>query len=112
MAINKLSQLLDQIQGYVANLKSLKAENEELKTKIAAVEAENAELKANINSIEAEIKATYEGQIVELETQKATLEAQIVALGKDIEVLKEQENLNLDKAQKIVEELKVIINAQ
>lgn len=116
MTIDELSQVLDQIQGFMSELKSLREEN--------------IELKARLNTIEEEIKTNYEKQIVELENQKNaeiatlndqvatletqvdTLEAQIVELNGDIEVLKEQANLNLTKAQKIVDELKVIINAK
>lgn len=83
MAISNLRQILTQIQEYLKELKGLKEEIENLKV-------ENAELKKNVETIKVENEN----------------------LKKQVSELEEQANLNLATAQQIVEELKVIINAQ
>ena len=55
---------------------------------------------------------TLNGQVEALNVHVTTLEAQVVELSKQVDELEEQANLNLAKAQEIVEELKVMINAK
>ena len=78
-----INQLLEQIQGYVQVLKNTMTENEDLKKQVESV---------NIHV--------------------TTLEAQVADLSKQVDTLEAQANLNLAKAQEIVEELKVMINAK
>ena len=83
MSIDQISVLLDEIKGYVDDYKLAKEEN--------------LTLKEQVSNIRAEVEAKY-------------LE-QINALNVRISELEEQANLNLTKAQEIVNELKEIINA-
>lgn len=78
-----INQLLEQIQGYVQVLKNTMTENEDLKK-----------------------------QVESLNIHVATLEAQVADLSKQVDTLEAQANLNFAKAQEIVEELKVMINAK
>ena len=89
MTINELSQLLDEIKGYVDDYRVVKNENTRLKEE--AVEKDNL-----VASLQGSIE-TKDSKISELESRVAELE--------------ETANLNLEKAQEIVNELKVIINA-
>ena len=103
MTINELSQLLDEIKGYVDDYREVKSENTRLKEE--AVEKDN--LVASLQS-SIEFKDT---KISELETKVAELETKSSDLVSKVAELEETANLNLQKAQEIVNELKVIINA-
>lgn len=103
MTINELSQLLDEIKGYVDDYRVVKNENTRLKEE--AVEKDN--LVASLQS-SIEFKDT---KISELETKVAELETKSSDLVSKVAELEETANLNLEKAQEIVNELKVIINA-
>ena len=103
MTINELSQLLDEIKGYVDDYRVVKNENTRLKEE--AVEKDN--LVASLQS-SIEFKDT---KISELETKVAELETKSSGLVSRVAELEETANLNLQKAQEIVNELKVIINA-
>ena len=103
MTINELSQLLDEIKGYVDDYRVVKNENTRLKEE--AVEKDN--LVASLQS-SIEFKDT---KISELETKVAELETKSSGLVSRVAELEETANLNLEKAQEIVNELKVIINA-
>ena len=83
MSIDQLSTLLDEIKGYVDDYKLAKEEN--------------LTLKEQVSNIRAEVEAKYLEQINALNVRVAELE--------------EQANLNLSKAQEIVNELKEIVNA-
>ena len=103
MTINQLSQLLDEIKGYVDDYKSVKEENKSLIERYQPVFDENTRLKEEavekdklVASLQGSIE-TKDSKISELETKVAELE--------------ETANLNLTKAQEIVNELKEIINA-
>ena len=89
MTIDQLSQLLDEIKGYVDDYRVVKNENTRLKGE--AVEKDNL-----VASLQGSIE-TKDSKISELESRVAELE--------------ETANLNLEKAQQIVNELKGIINA-
>ena len=103
MTINELSQLLDEIKGYVDDYRVVKNENTRLKEE--AVEKDN--LVASLQS-SIEFKDT---KISELETKVSELEAKSSDLVSKVAELEETANLNLEKAQEIVNELKGIINA-
>ena len=103
MTIDQLSQLLDEIKGYVDDYRVVKNENTRLKEE--AVEKDN--LVASLQS-SIEFKDT---KISELETKVAELETKYSGLVSRVAELEETANLNLEKAQEIVNELKVIINA-
>ena len=96
MTIDQLSQLLDEIKGYVDDYRVVKNENTRLKEE--AVEKDNL-----VASLQGSIE-TKDSKISELETKVAELESRVAEL-------EETANLNLAKAQEIVNELKVIINA-
>ena len=104
MTINELSQLLDEIKGYVDDYRVVKNENTRLKEE--ALEKDNlvASLQSSIESKDTKIS--------ELETKVAELETKSSDLVSRVAELEETANLNLQKAQEIVNELKVIINAQ
>ena len=104
MTIDQLSQLLDEIKGYVDDYRVVKNENTRLKEE--AVEKDN--LVASLQS-SIEFKDT---KISELETKVTELETKSSDLVSRVAELEETANLNLEKAQEIVNELKVIINAQ
>ena len=103
MTIDQLSQLLDEIKGYVDDYRVVKNENTRLKEE--AVEKDN--LVASLQS-SIEFKDT---KISELETKISELETKSSDLVSRVAELEETANLNLQKAQEIVNELKVIINA-
>ena len=85
-----LEQLLEQINLFVDEVRTLKEEKE-------AVEL----------SLEP-----YKAQISELETENSILNKQILSLNAENSSLKEQANLNLIKVQEIVNELKEILNKE
>ena len=103
MTIDQLSQLLDEIKGYVDDYRVVKNENTRLKEE--AVEKDN--LVASLQS-SIEFKDT---KISELETKISEVETKSSDLVSRVAELEETANLNLAKAQEIVNELKVIINA-
>ena len=103
MTVDELSQLLDEIKGYVDDYRVVKNENTRLKEE--AVEKDN--LVASLQS-SIEFKDT---KISELETKVAELETKSSDLVSKVAELEETANLNLEKAQEIVNELKEIINA-
>ena len=96
MTVDQLSQLLDEIKGYVDDYRVVKNENTRLKEE--AVEKDNL-----VASLQGSIE-TKDSKISELETKVAELESRVAEL-------EETANLNLEKAQQIVNELKGIINA-
>ena len=85
-----LEQLLEQINLFVDEVRTLKEEKE-------AVEL----------SLES-----YKARISELETENSILNKQILSLNAENSSLKEQANLNLIKVQEIVNELKEILNKE
>ena len=85
-----LEQLLEQINLFVDEVRTLKEEKE-------AVEL----------SLES-----YKTQISELETENSILNNQILSLNAENSSLKEQANLNLIKVQEIVNELKEILSKE
>ena len=85
-----LEQLLEQINLFVDEVRTLKEEKE-------AVEL----------SLES-----YTARISELETENSILNKQILSLNAENSSLKEQANLNLIKVQEIVNELKEILNKE
>ena len=103
MTIDQLSQLLDEIKGYVDDYRVVKNENTRLKEE--ALEKDN--LVASLQS-SIEFKDT---KISELETKISELETKSSDLVSRVAELEGTANLNLEKAQQIVNELKVIINA-
>ena len=103
MTVDQLSQLLDEIKGYIDDYRVVKNENTRLKEE--ALEKDN--LVASLQS-SIEFKDT---KISELETKVSELETKSSDLVSKVAELEETANLNLAKAQEIVNELKVIINA-
>ena len=103
MTIDQLSQLLDEIKGYVDDYRVVKNENTRLKEE--ALEKDN--LVASLQS-SIEFKDT---KISELETKISELETKSSDLVSRVAELEGTANLNLEKAQQIVNELKGIINA-
>ena len=103
MTVDQLSQLLDEIKGYVDDYRVVKNENTRLKEE--ALEKDNlvASLQSSIESKDTKIS--------ELETKVAELETKSSDLVSRVAELEETANLNLTKAQEIVNELKGIINA-
>lgn len=104
MTIDQLSSLLDEIKGCIDECKNIKEEN--------------GTLKSELENIREQIKAEYEVQIQDanqkislLETQLTQANNTIIEKDNRIKELEEQANLNLSKAQEIVNELKEIINA-
>jgi predicted nuclease with TOPRIM domain len=85
-----LEQLLEQINLFVDEVRTLKEEKE-------AIE----------NSLEP-----YKAQISELETENSILNEQVLSLNAENSSLKEQANLNLIKVQEIVNELKEILSKE
>ena len=96
MTIDQLSQLLDEIKGYVDDYRVVKNENTRLKEE--ALEKDNL-----VASLQSSIESK-DNQISELNTKVAELNTRVAEL-------EETANLNFQKAQEIVNELKVIINA-
>ena len=103
MTIDALSQLLDEIKGYVDDYREVKNENTRLKEE--AVEKDNL-----VTSLQSSIEFK-DTKISELETKISELETKSSDLVSRVAELEETANLNLEKAQEIVNELKVIINA-
>ena len=85
-----LEQLLEQINLFVDEVRTLKEER-------VAIEI----------SLES-----YKARISELETESSILNEQILSLNAENSSLKEQANLNLIKVQEIVNELKEILNKE
>ena len=85
-----LEQLLEQINLFVDEVRTLKEEKE---------------------AIELSLES-YKTQISELETENSILNNQILSLNVENSSLKEQANLNLIKVQEIVNELKEILNKE
>ena len=85
-----LEQLLEQINLFVDEVRTLKEE------KVA---------------IEISLES-YKAQISELETENSILNEQILSLNAENSSLKEQANLNLIKVQEIVNELKEILDKE
>lgn len=96
MTIDQLSQLLDEIKGYVDDYRVVKNENTRLKEE--AVEKDNL-----IASLQSSV-GVKDTKISELETRVAELETRVSEL-------EETANLNLAKAQELVNTLKEIANA-
>ena len=110
MSIDQLSILLDEIKGYIDDYKLVKEENITLKSQLETAK---------------EVKVEYEERIATLESEKVDLENSVDTLRVELNVanntiseketyiskLEDQVNLNLSKAQEIVNELKEIINA-
>lgn len=113
MSIDQLSILLDEIKGYVDDYKLVKEENITLKSQLETAKEE------------VKVKVEYEKRIATLESEKVDLENSVDTLRVELNVanntiseketyiskLEDQVNLNLSKAQEIVNELKEIINA-
>jgi predicted nuclease with TOPRIM domain len=85
-----LEQLLEQINLFVDEVRTLKEEKE---------------------AIEISLEP-YKAQISELETENSILNEQILSLNAENSSLKEQANLNLIKVQEIVNELKEILSKE
>ena len=85
-----LEQLLEQINLFVDEVRTLKEEKE---------------------AIEVTLEP-YKAQISELETENSILNNQILSLNAENSSLKEQANLNLIKVQEIVNELKEILDKE
>ena len=85
-----LEQLLEQINLFVDEVRTLKEEKE---------------------AIELSLEP-YKTQISELETENSILNKQILSLNAENSSLNEQANLNLIKVQEIVNELKEILNKE
>ena len=85
-----LEQLLEQINLFVDEVRTLKEEKE---------------------AIELSLES-YKTQISELETENSILNKQILSLNAENSSLKEQANLNLIKVQEIVNELKEILSKE
>ena len=85
-----LEQLLEQINLFVDEVRTLKEEKE---------------------AIELSLES-YKTQISELETENSILNEQILSLNAENSSLKEQANLNLIKVQEIVNELKKILDKE
>ena len=96
MTIDQLSQLLDEIKGYVDDYRVVKNENTRLKEEALDKDRLVASLQGSIE--------TKDSKISELVSRVAQLESRVAEL-------EQTANLNLAKAQEIVNELKVIINA-
>ena len=85
-----LEQLLEQINLFVDEVRTLKEEKE---------------------AIEISLES-YKAQISELETENSILNKQILSLNAENSSLNEQANLNLIKVQEIVNELKEILSKE
>ena len=96
MTVDQLSQLLDEIKGYVDDYRVVKNENTRLKEEAVEKDRLVASLQSSIES--------KDNQISELNTKVAELNTRVAEL-------EETSNLNLEKAQQLVNELKVIANA-
>lgn len=110
MTINELSQLLDEIKGYVDDYRVVKNENTRLKEEALEKDNRLASLQSSIEFKDTKI-SELETKVTELETKVAELETKSSGLVSRVAELEETANLNLAKAQEIVNELKVIINA-
>lgn len=96
MTVDQLSQLLDEIKGYVDDYRVVKNENTRLKEE--ALEKDNL-----VASLQSSIESK-DNQISELNTKVAELNTRVAEL-------EETANLNLAKAQELVNTLKEIANA-
>ena len=96
MSIDQLSNILDEIKGYVDVYIVIKEENNQLREAVAPLQEQISQLQATISEKENEI-AAKNSRITELEA--------------NVLELQEAANLNLVKAQEIVNELKEIVNA-
>lgn len=110
MTVDQLSQLLDEIKGYVDDYRVVKNENTRLKEE--ALEKDNlvASLQSSIESKDTKI-SELETKVAELETKSSDLVSKVAELESKVAGLEETANLNLEKAQEIVNQLRVIINA-
>ena len=96
MSIDQLSTLLDEIKGYVDDYRVVKEENNRLRATVASLQEQISQIQATLAEKENEISTKV--------SEIATLEA-------NVSDLQEAANLNLVKAQEIVNELKEIVNA-
>lgn len=99
-----LEQLLEQINLFVDEVRTLK---EEKKT----IERSLVTCKAQISELETE-KSILNEQILSLNAENSSLNEQILSLNTENSSLKEQANLNLIKVQEIVDELKKILDKE
>ena len=111
MSIDQLSTLLDEIKGYVDDYKLAKEENLTLKEQVANIRTEvETKYLEQINALELDKQALVQEK-ENLVSKLAQRESEINTLNVRVSELEEQANLNLTKAQEIVNELKEIINA-
>ena len=111
MSIDQLSPLLDEIKGYVDDYKLAKEENLTLKEQVANIRTEvETKYLEQINALELDKQALVQEK-ENLVSKLAQRESEINTLNVRVSELEEQANLNLTKAQEIVNELKEIINA-
>ena len=111
MSIVQISVLLDEIKGYVDDYKITKEENSTLKEQVANIRTEiETKYSERINTLELDKQALVQEK-ENLVSELAQRESEINALNVRVLELEEQANLNLTKAQEIVNELKEIINA-
>lgn len=111
MTINELSQLLDEIKGYVDDYRKVKEENKSLIERYQSVLDENNRLKEE--AVEKDrLVASLQGSIETKDSKISELETKVAELNTKVAELEETANLNLVKAQEIVNELKEIVNAQ
>ena len=111
MSIDQLSILLDEIKGYVDDYKLTKDENSALKEQIENIRVElETKYSEQINALELEKQSLVQDK-EELVLELAQKDSEINVLNTKVAEIEEQANLNLTKAQEIVNELKEIINA-
>ena len=111
MSIDQLSTLLDEIKGYVDDYKLAKEENLTLKEQVANIRTEvETKYLEQINALELDKQALVQEK-ENLVSKLAQRESEINTLNVRVSELQEASNLNLVKAQEIVNELKEIINA-
>lgn len=111
MSIDQLSTLLDEIRGYIDDYKLIKEENATLKEQVENIRAEvETKYSEQINVLELEKQSLTQDK-EELVLELAQKDSEINVLNTKVTKLEEQANLNLVKAQEIVNELKEIINA-
>ena len=112
MSIDQLSTLLDEIKGYVDDYKLAKEENLTLKEQVANIRTEvETKYLEQINALELDKQALVQEK-ENLVSKLAQRESEINTLNVRVSELQEAANLNLVKAQEIVNELKEIANAQ
>lgn len=111
MSIDQLSNLLDEIRGYINDYKLTKEENSTLKKQLENIRVEvETKYSEQINALESEKQILVQDKEV-LIAELSQKESEIIALNVQVSELGEQANLNLTKAQEIVNELKEIVNA-